>query len=86
MCLRKVNHTRCPFGVYIVGGGTFHSLDVGFWGPDLVKFYGSGVDGKPFELMQHISQVNVLVVAVPKTSEKPRRIGFELVKQHKSTK
>jgi hypothetical protein len=63
---------------------TFHILDVGFWGPDLVKFYGSSFDGKPFELMQHMSQVNVLLVAVPKTSEKPRRIGFELVKQLKS--
>jgi len=53
-------------------------------GPALVKFYGRSVDGKPIELMQHISQVSVLLVAVPKTTQKARRIGFELVKQLKS--
>ncbi len=66
------------------GNETFHIADVGFWGPDLVKFYGSNFEGKPFELMQHISQVSVLLVAVPKTSEEPRRIGFELVKRLES--
>jgi hypothetical protein len=58
-----------------------HIEDVGYWGPDLVIFYGTSVEGKPLELLQHQSQVNVLLVAVPKGGGKPRRIGFELVKK-----
>lgn len=56
-----------------------HIEDVGYWGPDLVIFYGTSSEGKPLELLQHQSQVNVLLVAVPKEGPKPRRIGFELV-------
>jgi hypothetical protein len=37
-------------------------------------------DGKPMELYQHITQVSVLLVAVPKESDKPRRIGFALTR------
>ena len=33
------------------------------------------------ELIQHISQVNVLLVALPKEQEEPRRIGFMLEKR-----
>jgi hypothetical protein len=60
---------------------TFHIEDLGFWGPDFVKFYGSDEEGQPLELIQHISQVSVLLVSLKKVSEKPRRIGFELMKQ-----
>jgi hypothetical protein len=63
---------------------TYHIEDVGFWGPDLVKFYGKNLEGKPFELMQHVSQINVLLVAVAKKDGKARRIGFQLVEQLKS--
>jgi len=63
---------------------TFHIEDVGYWGPDLVKFYGTSIDGKPIELMQHITQVSVLLIAVPKKAEKARRIGFELVQRLES--
>lgn len=62
---------------------TVHIEDVGFWGPDLVKFYGSSPDGRPIELMQHISQVSILLVAIPTRAAKARRIGFELTKQLK---
>jgi hypothetical protein len=56
-----------------------HVEDVGYWGPDLLIFYGKSREGKPLELLQHQTQVNVLLVAVPKEGPKPRRIGFELV-------
>lgn len=52
--------------------------DLGYWGPDLIKFYGTNKDGNKVELMQHTSQVNVLLVAVPVEGEKPNRIGFLL--------
>ena len=60
---------------------TFHIEDLGFWGPDFVKFFGSNEEGQPLELIKHISQVNVLLVSLNKVSDEPRRIGFELVKR-----
>ena len=56
-----------------------HIEDVGYWGQDLLIFYGTSSEGKPLELLQHQSQVNVLLVAVPKEGPTPRRIGFDLV-------
>src|SRR5882672_308814 len=47
------------------GSETFHIEDVGFWGMDLLKFYGRNSQGKPIELLQHISQISILLVAVP---------------------
>ncbi len=38
--------------------------DVGYWGPDLVKFFGKNANGHPVELLQHLSQVNVLLVTL----------------------
>ena len=52
--------------------------DVGYWGPDIIKFYGHNVDGRPVELMQHFSQMSVLLVSVKVDKEEPRRIGFIL--------
>ena len=60
---------------------TFHIEDLGYWGPDFVVFYGTSLEGNPVELIQHISQVNVLLVALPKEQEEPRRIGFMLEKR-----
>ena len=56
-----------------------HIEDLGYWGPNLLIFYGKSCEGKPLQLLQHQSQVNVLLVAVPKEGPKPRRIGFELL-------
>ena len=52
--------------------------DLGYWGPDLIIFYGKNADGAKVELLQHVSQTNVLLVALPSENEKPRRIGFIL--------
>lgn len=54
--------------------------DVGYWGPDLVIFYGKNVDGHPVELLQHVTQISVLLVAIKKQGDVPRRIGFILQK------
>ncbi|RUW58362.1 DUF6173 family protein [Mesorhizobium sp. M7A.F.Ca.US.008.03.1.1] len=58
-----------------------HIDDVGYWGPDFVIFNGKNLDGNPVELIQHISQVNVLLVAIKVTTDKPNRIGFVLAKK-----
>ncbi|NKK92915.1 hypothetical protein GFL95_17005 [Rhizobium leguminosarum bv. viciae] len=55
------------------------SIDnVGYWGTDLIIFYGRTSDGRKAELLQHITQVNVLLVAVRVEKEEVRRIGFIL--------
>ena len=67
------------------GAGTMQIEDVGFWGPDLILFMGKNPDGKPVRLIQHYSQISVLLNAQKKPEARPaRRIGFqlsELVKQ-----
>lgn len=56
---------------------------VGFFDPDLVTFYGRDEDGLKTQLIQHVSQLNVLLRAVPKeqTEDPPRRIGFQMMSQ-----
>ena len=54
----------------------FHIQDIGFYGPDIINFDGINQTGKKVQLIQHISQLSVLLVAMEKLNEKPRRIGF----------
>lgn len=61
------------------GNITFSIQDVGFWDPNMIVFYGELSDGSHVELVQHLSQLNMLLVAVKRTddTDKPRRIiGF----------
>lgn len=60
---------------------TISIIDVGFWGPDLITFEGTNPDGHPVKLLQHMSQISVLLVALPVEKGAPRRIGFDLVKK-----
>jgi hypothetical protein len=54
---------------------------LGFSEPDLLTFYGREEDGTKTQLIQHVSQLNFHLRAVPTaTPEEPaRRIGFHLV-------
>jgi hypothetical protein len=52
--------------------------DVGYWGTDLIRFYGRNSEGHKVQLLQHITQVNVLLVAAPAQTDPPKRIGFIL--------
>ena len=61
----------------------FHIADVGYWNPDIITFDGFDKNGNRVKLIQHVSQLNVLLVAVRKmtpSEEPPRRIGFDLGK------
>ena len=62
------------------GEGSFQIDDIGFWGPDLIMFYGKNKDGRPIRLIQHYNQLSVLLTSVPKQKkqEAPRRIGFAI--------
>ena len=58
-----------------------HIVDVGYWGPDMLIYYGENEHGKSMQLLQHYTQMSILLTAVPKVEEKARRIGFHLVEK-----
>ena len=52
---------------------------MGHFDPDMVVFYGTDPNGAKVQLIQHVSQLSVLLRAVPKAGEgRPYRIGFDL--------
>ncbi|OIP86404.1 MAG: hypothetical protein AUK37_03350 [Rhodobacterales bacterium CG2_30_65_12] len=53
---------------------------IGYFDPDLVTFYGTDDEGTKTQLIQHVSQLNVMLRAEPRedTAEPPNRIGFRL--------
>ncbi|MGN5055084.1 DUF6173 family protein [Aeromonas veronii] len=57
---------------------TFHIQDIGYYGPDIISFYGTNDQGEKLQLIQHISQLSVLLIGMKKQNEAPRRIGFIL--------
>jgi hypothetical protein len=63
------------------GEGVFHIDDIGYWGPDMLIFHGKNQHGRPVQLLQHYTQLSVLLTAVPKESDIPRRIGFDLARR-----
>lgn len=61
--------------------GVIRIEGVGYYDPDIITFYGSDPAGGRNQIVQHVSQLNVLLCAVPKPAaeDAPRRIGFRLV-------
>lgn len=63
-------------------GEVLHAEDLGYWAPDLILFFGRNASGARLQLIQHVSQVSVLLVEAPKpTAEPPKRIGFDILKK-----
>lgn len=62
------------------GAGFIRIEGLGYFDPDIVTFYGTDHTGSRVQLVQHVSQLNVLLRAMPKENEteEPRRIGFRL--------
>jgi hypothetical protein len=60
--------------------GVLRIEGMGYFDPDMVTFYGSDADGTKTQLIQHVSQLSVMLRALPKQvpAEAPRRIGFKL--------
>ena len=68
-------------GIRLVSFGqsvVFHLKDIGYWNPSLISFSGFTEDGKPVELIQHVSQISVLLTTLPrKDPSAPKQpIGF----------
>lgn len=72
-------------GMGFVGGdaGVIKIEGLGFYDPDLITFYGSDGSGAKTQLIQHVSQLNVMLRAAPKHVDQaePNRIGFRLAKE-----
>lgn len=61
--------------------GVLRIEGIGFFDPDIVTFYGSDEGGGKTQLIQHVTQLNVMLRALPKHApeEAATRIGFRLV-------
>lgn len=60
--------------------GVLRIEGMGYFDPDIVTFYGTDPAGGRTQLIQHVSQLNVMLRSLPKPAEKsePTRIGFRL--------
>jgi hypothetical protein len=60
--------------------GVMQIEGIGYFDPDIVTFYGRDEDGARTQLIQHVTQLNVMLRALekPGEAEEPRRIGFRL--------
>ena len=69
-------------GLTDTGAGVLRIEGLGYFDPDLVTFYGSDQTGARVQLVQHVTQLNVLLRAnrKPESADTARRIGFELAK------
>ncbi|MCT4610881.1 MAG: DUF6173 family protein [Pelagimonas sp.] len=64
--------------------GVLRIEGMGYFDPDIITFYGSDPSGARTQLVQHVSQLNVMLRAMPKAvpqAPEPRRIGFQLAKE-----
>ena len=72
-------------GMGFTGGdvGTLRIQGMGYFAPDLITFYGTDPGGAKTQLVQHVTQLNVMLVAAPKevADSAPTRIGFKLAIQ-----
>lgn len=71
-------------GVRLVSFGqtvVFHLEDIGYWNPSLISFKGTTEDGNPVELIQHVTQISILLTKLPRKDTKTPKgpIGFHQV-------
>ncbi|MEK0162270.1 DUF6173 family protein [Phaeobacter sp. JH20_36] len=61
--------------------GVMRIEGMGYFDPDIITYYGSDSSGARTQLVQHVSQLNVMLRALPKRNEAApaNRIGFRLV-------
>lgn len=67
--------------------GVLRIEGMGYFDPDIVTFYGTDATGAKTQLIQHVSQLNVMLRALPKPAERAEavRIGFRLAQDLESS-
>lgn len=60
--------------------GVIRIEGMGYFDPDVITFYGSDPEGTKTQLIQHVTQLSVMLRALPKQTPTvaPNRIGFRL--------
>lgn len=81
------NEHEVAMGFTGADAGILRIEGMGYFDPDVITFYGSDPSGVRTQLVQHVSQLNVLLRALPKQVEEaaPRRIGFRLAQKLEDT-
>ena len=74
------NEHEVAMGFTGAEAGVMRIEGLGFFDPDIITFYGSDPSGVKTQLVQHFSQLNVILRALPKQVKQaqPNRIGFRL--------
>lgn len=65
-------------GILVVGGmaSPFHLRSIAYSDPDILIFTGIDTNGNQVQLLQHHSQMGIMLVAVKKLEETAFRMGF----------
>ncbi len=63
--------------------GVLRIQGMGYFDPDIVTFYGSDPAGAKTQLIQHVTQLSVILRALPRPRPEtpPERIGFQLARE-----
>ena len=78
----EVGARLVSFGENII----IHIDYLGYWNPSLIYFYGRDNNDRGVQLVQHVSQISVLLVKVPRTNPERERIGFKMQQRKKEEK
>lgn len=68
-------------GIRLVSSGqtlTFHFGGMGYADPSLISFTGETDAGEPLELIQHVSQINLLLTTLPRLHPEKPKAKFRL--------
>lgn len=72
-------------GIGLTGGeaGVIKIEGLGYFDPDIITYYGVNQAGVRTQLIQHVTQMNVTLVASPKQASdaEAQRIGFRLAEE-----
>ncbi|TWI59224.1 DUF6173 family protein [Halalkalibacter nanhaiisediminis] len=87
---KNLDHLQ-EVGVRLVSFGQtiqFHIENIGYYDPSLIRFYGRLENGSRVELIQHVSQISFLLMAVKRLDpSKPKnKIGFLKEKENQDEK
>ncbi|MDO7556729.1 MAG: DUF6173 family protein [Loktanella sp.] len=74
------NEHEVGMGLAGGGAGVIKIEGLGYYDPDIVTYYGTNELGAKMQLIQHVTQLNVMLIANPKNIDQvePNRIGFQL--------
>jgi hypothetical protein len=74
------NEEEVAMGFVGSDAGVLKIEGMGYFDPDIITFYGSDPAGGKTQLVQHVSQLSVILRTLPKpkAQAEPERIGFRL--------